>query len=260
MDLDPMLEAVTLTSDKYLLRVWTSPFACALSDAAQGDVIWQMQAVRLLPEGGAWQRADRADLVEAEAGRVALQFVAEDGAIIFAQISLTGDQVRVDLRTDFGGATWLAADLHARPDEHYLGFGERFDSLDQRGKEVDLWVEDGAQGGLTYIPVPFLPVERGLWPAHRHRRPLRGPHGDARRSRGGLDPQRGAGPEPDRPPRPDAQGDPVALHGHRRPARGAASLGIWSVEIARLADGRPGRDPRGRGDSSTSWACRPRSS
>ncbi len=31
-----------------------------------------------------------------------------------------------------------------------------FDSLDQRGKEVDLWVEDGAQGGLTYIPVPFF--------------------------------------------------------------------------------------------------------
>ena len=155
MNLDPMLEAVTLTSDKYLLRVWTSPFACALSDAAQSDVIWQMQAVRFLPEGGAWQCADRADPVEAEAGRVALQFVAEDGAIIFAQISLTGDQVRVDLRTDFEGATWLAADLRARPDEHYLGFGERFDSLDQRGKEVDLWVEDGAQGGLTYIPVPF---------------------------------------------------------------------------------------------------------
>ncbi len=155
MDLDGPGEATILASDKYVLRVRTSPFACALSAAAQGDVIWQMQAVRLLPEAGAWQHAELADLVEVGAGRLALQFVAEDGTTIAAEISMAGDQVRVDLRAGVEGAAWLAADFQAQPDEHYLGFGERFDSLDQRGKEVDLWVEDGAQGGLTYIPVPF---------------------------------------------------------------------------------------------------------
>jgi alpha-D-xyloside xylohydrolase len=85
-----------------------------------------------------------------------MQPTVEDGSAISLEMALTGHQLAVDLRTDVEGAAWLAVDLHARPDEHYLGFGERFDSLDQRGKRVDLWVMDGAQGGHTYIPEPFF--------------------------------------------------------------------------------------------------------
>jgi alpha-D-xyloside xylohydrolase len=84
-----------------------------------------------------------------------MQLTAEDGGAIALEVAFAGDLVRVDLRAEVEGAAWLAADLYAAPGEHYLGFGERFDALDQRGKEVDLWVEDGAQLGLTYIPVPF---------------------------------------------------------------------------------------------------------
>ena len=52
-------------------------------------------------------------------------------------------------------ADWVRLDLKARPDEHFLGFGERFDGLDQRGNIVDLNVVNGASGGKTYKPIPF---------------------------------------------------------------------------------------------------------
>lgn len=47
------------------------------------------------------------------------------------------------------------------PGDHFYGFGERFDSIDQKGNEVELWVENGAYGGKTYKPVPFLMTPRG---------------------------------------------------------------------------------------------------
>ena len=46
---------------------------------------------------------------------------------------------------------------------HYFGFGERFDSLDQNGREPDICVANPytRQGSRTYIPVPFFVTERG---------------------------------------------------------------------------------------------------
>jgi alpha-glucosidase (family GH31 glycosyl hydrolase) len=43
-------------------------------------------------------------------------------------------------------------------DEAFYGFGERFNALDQRGNELDVWVFDQykKQGKRTYIPVPFF--------------------------------------------------------------------------------------------------------
>jgi alpha-D-xyloside xylohydrolase len=39
--------------------------------------------------------------------------------------------------------------------------GERFNKLDQRGDVVELWVKNGASGGDTYKPVPFIASSRG---------------------------------------------------------------------------------------------------
>jgi alpha-D-xyloside xylohydrolase len=160
MKVDQWPEAASIASEEYVLQVRTVPFACILSDGAQhepsaGDSVWQLQAVWLRPQGGAWQRAVQAELKSAAADHLVLQLTTEHGSLLHVDITFTGDQLRLGLRSEMEGYAWLAVDLHARPDEHYLGFGERFDSLDQRGKEVDLWVEDGAQGGLSYIPVPF---------------------------------------------------------------------------------------------------------
>jgi 1,3-alpha-isomaltosidase len=52
--------------------------------------------------------------------------------------------------------------LQLRPDEHVVGFGERFDRVDQRGHPLDAVVfeqyKDQAQTGRTYLPIPFAHV------------------------------------------------------------------------------------------------------
>src|SRR5438552_7240991 len=53
--------------------------------------------------------------------------------------------------------------LRLQPNEHVVGFGERFDSLDQRGRAFDAIVYEQykAQGNRTYLPMPFAIVTGG---------------------------------------------------------------------------------------------------
>ncbi|MHB9057322.1 MAG: TIM-barrel domain-containing protein [Bacillota bacterium] len=72
----------------------------------------------------------------------------------------------------------VAIRFRATPDEHFFGFGEKFNALDQRGRLVDLWVRNGASGDETYKPVPFwmstggyacaLETDRHAWVAVAH--------------------------------------------------------------------------------------------
>ncbi|CAN5292596.1 hypothetical protein BH11ACT1_BH11ACT1_02580 [soil metagenome] len=52
--------------------------------------------------------------------------------------------------------------LHLEPTEHVVGFGERFDAVDQRGRRLDAMVFEQykSQGahGRTYLPMPFAHV------------------------------------------------------------------------------------------------------
>ena len=59
------------------------------------------------------------------------------------------------------GAESIALSLVAEAGEHYYGLGERFNKLDQRGDLIELWVKNGASGGDTYKPVPFIASSRG---------------------------------------------------------------------------------------------------
>src|SRR5919199_110458 len=48
--------------------------------------------------------------------------------------------------------------------ERFVGLGERFDRVDQRGKIVDVWTEDrrvAGYGASTYAPIPLLLSSRG---------------------------------------------------------------------------------------------------
>ena len=59
--------------------------------------------------------------------------------------------------------------LRLQPDEHVVGFGERFDFLDQRGQTLDAIVYEQykAQGSRTYLPMPFAIVAGGQgWGFH----------------------------------------------------------------------------------------------
>ena len=80
-----------------------------------------------------------------------------------------------------GSVSWLRADagpirvsfaLHLEPGAHVVGFGERFDALDQAGRRLDAAVFEQYknQGSRTYLPVPFaivMPADgRPAWGFH----------------------------------------------------------------------------------------------
>jgi alpha-glucosidase (family GH31 glycosyl hydrolase) len=96
-----------------------------------------------------------------------------------------GGELRVE-RTDDGAAhaagvtarvlpdtlRWLVADgatrgvrfaLRLDPSEHVVGFGERFDALDQRGRCLDAVVFEQykQQGARSYLPMPFAIIVGG---------------------------------------------------------------------------------------------------
>jgi hypothetical protein len=79
-----------------------------------------------------------------------------------------------------GSATWFLDSAGAHrvrfaiavdPSEHVVGFGERFDRLDQRGHRIDTVVFEQYKGqaaaGRTYFPMPFAHVLGGTgWAVH----------------------------------------------------------------------------------------------
>jgi alpha-glucosidase (family GH31 glycosyl hydrolase) len=75
-------------------------------------------------------------------------------------------------RLDAASVSWLRSDdgplrvrfaLRLAEDEHVVGFGERFDGLDQRGQKLDVTVFEQykGQGKRTYLPMPFAIVAGG---------------------------------------------------------------------------------------------------
>ena len=58
----------------------------------------------------------------------------------------------------------LQGSFVSSPAEHFVGFGERFDSVDQRGRIVETWADDrrvAGYGPSTYAPIPLLISSRG---------------------------------------------------------------------------------------------------
>ena len=74
------------------------------------------------------------------------------------------------LRTP-GGVARVRFALRLAPHEHVVGFGERFDAVDQRGRRLDAVVfeqyKSQGQHGRTYLPMPFAHVVGGQgWGVH----------------------------------------------------------------------------------------------
>lgn len=105
---------------------------------------------------GRWRTPHDAPTVTPEASELRLTWadgttlavsIADDGGVAFALAA--------------PGAEAVALAVRSAPDEHYYGLGERFNKLDQRGEIIELWVKNGASGGDTYKPVPFISSSRG---------------------------------------------------------------------------------------------------
>lgn len=82
--------------------------------------------------------------------------VAGRDRIVPGSVSWLGDAAGL-WRVRFG--------LELSPGEHVVGFGERYDQLDQRGRRLDAVVfeqyKNQEQAGRTYYPVPFAHVTGG---------------------------------------------------------------------------------------------------
>ncbi|HEX5333386.1 MAG TPA: TIM-barrel domain-containing protein [Cellulomonas sp.] len=118
-------------------------------------------------------RSDTTPWFEVSAG----VWVADGGHLTLTDRALTrSDEDETGLVTDHprlvpGSVRWLRdADgvhrvrfaLRLEPTEHVVGFGERFDAVDQRGRHLDAVVFEQykSQGrhGRTYLPMPFAHV------------------------------------------------------------------------------------------------------
>lgn len=74
-------------------------------------------------------------------------------------------EVRV---ADGAGGDWIRWRIRARPGERFLGFGERFNAVDQTGNKLFVWTEEGAIGlgerwgrrlaGVSWNPFPNGPT------------------------------------------------------------------------------------------------------
>jgi alpha-D-xyloside xylohydrolase len=166
------------TAAGYTFTAVAEPFACEIAQDGAAP-IWRLTDLRWRDEHGRWQRPAAWQVVEqgpdgalrqaqdgalrhAQDDGFTLHGIGADGALAVILRGLAdGPDFRLEIETTATvvdattAASWLAADLDARPDEHFLGLGERFDRVDQRGQVVDLQVVNGASGGLTYKPVPF---------------------------------------------------------------------------------------------------------
>lgn len=96
--------------------------------------------------------------------------------LVVVELALSGDVV------DLGDESHVAFDVTGLVDQHgvvhevrfslpclpsdrVVGFGERFDGLDQRGRNVDVRVYEQykGQGARTYLPIPFAHVIGSNW-------------------------------------------------------------------------------------------------
>jgi alpha-glucosidase (family GH31 glycosyl hydrolase) len=106
------------------------------------------------------------------------EWIADGGELdIRLDTAASGTNPDLTARVDPASIRWLVADgvarrlrfsLRLEPDEHVVGFGERFNALDQRGRALDsvVYEQYKQQAARTYLPVPFAIVAGGNFGFH----------------------------------------------------------------------------------------------
>jgi alpha-D-xyloside xylohydrolase len=137
--------------------------AVATMAEAFGAHPWQVRALRLRTEDGGWRQVRYVVRRGPGPAGVFQGFVeGESEPLLEVTVEDREAETSIVLRAQGGRpAAWLGLDLVAREGEHFVGLGERFDSVDQRGRTVDLYVINGAVRDLTYKPVPFFMSSTG---------------------------------------------------------------------------------------------------
>lgn len=120
---------------------------------------WTLHELRIRTAQG-WQTLDQARLLEQNPTQLRLELSA-GGLVVPLEVRWQQGQLHLSLQAPASQVDWVACDLAANPTEHFMGFGENFGSLDQRGNQVDLYVENGAIANSCYKPIPFYVSSAG---------------------------------------------------------------------------------------------------
>ena len=138
-----------------------------------GEMVWEEAADQTLgyqTVGGQMYRARRL-ASSGTLGDGAVQLIGQTddpaGGALVVEARVVGPRafrltVIPDTTSQVGG---LAGGFMSPADERFVGFGERFDGVNQRGRSVEMWAEDRRVAGYsptsTYAPIPVLLSSRG---------------------------------------------------------------------------------------------------
>jgi alpha-glucosidase (family GH31 glycosyl hydrolase) len=161
----------TLPLGDLTLFVRSDPWRMSLIGPA-GEVVWQEpldQTLSFRTTDGQTYRARRMASCSS-VGSGAVQMLAETddplGGAIALEVRPLGPRgfrmlVTPDSQQQIAG---VGGAFEATTDERFVGLGERFDGVNQRGRVVDMWAEDrrvAGYGPSTYAPLPLLLSSRG---------------------------------------------------------------------------------------------------
>jgi len=138
-----------------------SLFKIELVDNDNGNTIFQLLSIKVRTKKDGWEKITHFEIKEKSQDAISLELFINGIKTSLMKINIQNQSIFVDLVPIQDRIEWVEIDLNARDNEHFLGFGERFDSIDQRGKRITLWVEDGAHASYTYIPIPFYISSNG---------------------------------------------------------------------------------------------------
>lgn len=203
----PLPDAWTLTEADIAVEVRRSPYGYTVRDRAGAPVLRTLDggdgdgygAVSWAGGGVSWGQAvsagyhvfepdltpwrDRFTVVGAEQAapaelRVTLSGGGDGGRCVQVRHRLRPGALRVEAQADGEPPRAWGAAFASPAGEGFLGFGERYNRVDQRGMRLYTWAEEGglAQGegklpgpenpfpngeGMTYYPVPFFLSTKG---------------------------------------------------------------------------------------------------
>jgi alpha-D-xyloside xylohydrolase len=173
----PLLAGAAPLADESLrvgeltLQVEAQPWRLRLLDP-MGAVLWEEvsgQTLGFRLADGRWRRATRLlAATRPEPGVVRLLAATDDPAGRGLTIEARGlgpRSLRLSVTPSMpAGVQAVGGALLALPDEQFVGFGEQFTGVNQRGRRVDVWAEDrvlAGYGNSTYAPLPLLHSSRG---------------------------------------------------------------------------------------------------
>ncbi|MBV9329459.1 MAG: glycoside hydrolase family 31 protein [Chloroflexi bacterium] len=164
----PADQQVTLGGLTLVVR--SDPWQMSLLDA-NGQTLWDEaadQTIGYRTVAGDLRQARRLASFNVVSGDV-VQMAAETDdpahAITFEVRVLAPGALRMTIIPDAAASVASVGGAFLSPsDERFVGFGERFDGVNQRGKTLDMWANDrrvAGYGASSYAPVPALLSSKG---------------------------------------------------------------------------------------------------